>query len=140
MMGRRCFECGHAADHDHHVVPRSLGGTRTIPLCESCHGKVHGCGFTSHRALTARGMQRKRTRGEYTGGVAPYGWRVGANGVKLEVHPGEQAASQRARELRESGLSLRAVAARLEAEGLLPRSGGRWHPSTVRDLLRAETA
>lgn len=89
---------------------------------------------------TATAMQHKRTRGEYTGGVAPYGWRVGADGVKLEVYPGEQAVMVAARELRESGLSLRAVAARLEAEGLLPRSGGRWHPSTVRDLLQAKAA
>jgi 5-methylcytosine-specific restriction endonuclease McrA len=37
-----CFECGAPAAHQHHVVPRSLGGTKTVPLCEGCHGKVHG--------------------------------------------------------------------------------------------------
>jgi hypothetical protein len=30
--------------------------------------------------------------------------------------------------------------AELEAKGLLPRSGGRWHATTVRDLLAAEVA
>lgn len=54
--------------------------------------------------------------------AAPYGWRVGADGVKLEVHPGEQAVMVAARELRKSGLSLEKVGARLEAEGLLPRT------------------
>ena len=38
-----CFECGSENNiHYHHVVPKSLGGTNTIPLCDICHGKVHG--------------------------------------------------------------------------------------------------
>lgn len=39
-----CFECGKPAEHRHHVVPRSLGGTKTIPLCTPCHRKVHAPG------------------------------------------------------------------------------------------------
>lgn len=39
----RCFECGTIGPVDlHHVVPKSKGGTQTIPLCLSCHSKVHG--------------------------------------------------------------------------------------------------
>jgi hypothetical protein len=41
-----CFECGSNNNiHQHHVVPRTLGGVRTIPLCGDCHGKVHGKNF-----------------------------------------------------------------------------------------------
>jgi 5-methylcytosine-specific restriction endonuclease McrA len=29
------------ASHQHHVVPRSLGGVATVPLCHDCHGKAH---------------------------------------------------------------------------------------------------
>ena len=38
-----CFECEAegVAIHHHHVVPRSRGGTKTIPLCEPCHSKAH---------------------------------------------------------------------------------------------------
>ena len=36
-----CFECGSAAAHEHHVIPRAKGGQRTVPLCERCHGLVH---------------------------------------------------------------------------------------------------
>jgi DNA-binding CsgD family transcriptional regulator len=38
-----CFECG-TKEHiqNHHVVPRSKGGKKTIPLCNTCHGIVHG--------------------------------------------------------------------------------------------------
>lgn len=37
----QCFECGSAATQDHHVVPYCLGGRKTIPLCDACHGMVH---------------------------------------------------------------------------------------------------
>jgi len=37
-----CFECGGLAEHEHHVVPESLGGTKTVPLCRSCHALAHG--------------------------------------------------------------------------------------------------
>jgi len=39
----RCFECETIGPVDlHHVVPKSKGGTKMIPLCLSCHTKVHG--------------------------------------------------------------------------------------------------
>jgi hypothetical protein len=37
----RCLECGGPAEHRHHVIPRSRGGTRTVPLCQDCHDLVH---------------------------------------------------------------------------------------------------
>ena len=40
----KCFECNEHMDENHHVVPRSKGGKRTIPLCGECHGKAHGIG------------------------------------------------------------------------------------------------
>jgi len=36
-----CFECGEPAVLEHHVVPFSVGGTKTVPLCAVCHKKVH---------------------------------------------------------------------------------------------------
>lgn len=39
---RPCFECEKPSEHDHHVVPRVFGGTKTVPLCKECHGKAHG--------------------------------------------------------------------------------------------------
>lgn len=40
-MNLTCFECGSPARHAHHVVPKSRGGQRTIPLCVACHHKAH---------------------------------------------------------------------------------------------------
>jgi DNA invertase Pin-like site-specific DNA recombinase len=88
---------------------------------------------------TATAMRHKRARREYTGGHAPYGWRVGADGVALQADPPEQQAIRRAHALRSAGWSLRAIGRRLSLEGMAPRRRGAWHPKTVNDLLRAMT-
>ncbi len=36
-----CFECNAKAEHDHHVIPRCRGGSKTVPLCLRCHGLAH---------------------------------------------------------------------------------------------------
>lgn len=35
-MLQACFECGVPADYDHHVIPKSQGGRKTVPLCRNC--------------------------------------------------------------------------------------------------------
>lgn len=59
-----CFECGDTGNlHNHHVVPKILGGTKTVPLCEKCHGHVHGRHMVNHARLAAIGMEKARQRG-----------------------------------------------------------------------------
>ena len=54
-----CWECGDQGPiHNHHVVPKSLGGKRTIPLCLECHGKVHNADLLSMSELSVRGRRR----------------------------------------------------------------------------------
>lgn len=36
-----CFECGAPKEEMHHIIPKSRGGIKTIPLCLDCHGKAH---------------------------------------------------------------------------------------------------
>ena len=48
---RRCFICGHDTDiQKHHITPRSAGGDDSVKnikwLCESCHNKVEGLGWS----------------------------------------------------------------------------------------------
>ena len=38
---KTCFECGKIATENHHIIPKSMGGNKTIPLCTFCHAKVH---------------------------------------------------------------------------------------------------
>lgn len=66
MKTNECFECGVTEDlQQHHVVPRSRGGTKTITLCTQCHGKAHGRDLKGleHSRLTKEGIQRARQRG-----------------------------------------------------------------------------
>jgi hypothetical protein len=70
-----CVACGDpdpAHLHQHHLVPRSCGGTNDptnkITLCCICHGKWHGVEWdNSHPALIAAGMARARAKGKPIG-------------------------------------------------------------------------
>lgn len=56
----RCFECGTIGPVDlHHVVPKSKGGTKMIPLCLSCHSKVHGENMLNFRKLAKESRNKK---------------------------------------------------------------------------------
>lgn len=64
-----------------------------------------------------------------------------AQGVKLGAPAfADQVAIARMRELRAEGLTLRAIAAQLTAEGHASQKGGPWHPSSVADILRRAEA
>lgn len=69
MAPRACFECGSQKGlHDHHIVPKSSGGTATVPLCPPCHGKAHGLHLKkNHSDLIRKGMQRAKSRGIHIG-------------------------------------------------------------------------
>jgi DNA invertase Pin-like site-specific DNA recombinase len=88
----------------------------------------------STRTKVALGQKKKR--GEKLGGALPYGQRLAADGVHLEVDPAEAPLVARAKELRAEGLTFKAIADRLADEGHRPRSG-RWHPMTVARIVAA---
>lgn len=88
------------------------------------------------KARTKAALAVKRSRGERIGAV-PFGYRLAADGVHLEADAGEQESLTLMRQYRAEGLTLRAIAARLDAQGLLPRSGKNWHPNTVARALAA---
>jgi len=132
-----CFECGMVAEYDHHVVPRSRGGTGTVRLCGSCHALAHHRSKNMNTsALTKDAFARKRENNEKCGGQSPYGWEVGPDGVHMIPNTEEQEAINKAIELRKSGLSLRKVGAKLSSLGMHPRTGKSWHAKTVRSLVR----
>lgn len=85
---------------------------------------------------TSAAMQYKASKGEYTGGRARYGFRVGADGVTLEADPKEQEALQVTHALREEGYSYREIAAALTARGFRSRTGGTFGPSSISRFLK----
>lgn len=68
ILKDECFECGSTKNiHYHHIVPATLGGTKTIPLCVICHGKVHGRDFLKHKELQRIGIERAKLNGVFIG-------------------------------------------------------------------------
>lgn len=58
-----CFQCGVNTNiHQHHVVPRTLGGTETIPLCVNCHGLVHDRSFLTIGNLIKHGKMKTKNK------------------------------------------------------------------------------
>ena len=71
---KECFECGTIDDlQEHHVVPRSRGGTKTVTLCYSCHMKAHGRDSKGlqHGRLTKEALQIAKSRGVKLGSANP---------------------------------------------------------------------
>lgn len=129
MTDSLCFECGHPAEHAHHVVPALLGGTKTVPLCTPCHGKAH-----QSRALALLAKARKAKR-EATGrceGRRPFGERPGEQQT-IEV-------MQQLRRRRHDGKawSYKRIADELNGRGLTGRMGRAWRASSVHDILKRE--
>jgi len=86
---------------------------------------------------TSAAMQHKASLGEYTGGVAPYGYELAADGISLVAVECEQAVIAEARTLRAAGLSLRKVAATLDSKGLRARNGRTFAASQVARMVAA---
>ena len=74
-MKDKCVNCGKPAEHYHHIIPRSLGGTdnktNLVALCNACHGKLHGLEYTdgklSHSELIKRGQAKAKEQGKRIG-------------------------------------------------------------------------
>jgi DNA invertase Pin-like site-specific DNA recombinase len=89
------------------------------------------------RARTRAALAAKRARGQRVSGWIPYGHALAADGRSLVGCPREAVVVARARELRQEGLTLRAVADRLAAGGHVARSGRPFGPQSVANMLGA---
>lgn len=88
---------------------------------------------------TRAALRFKRANGFKTGGAVPYGFTVDRTSGKprLVELADEQAAIGRMLQLHNAGRSLRAIAAELTADGIAPRSGGRWHAKVIAGIITA---
>ena len=128
-----CFDCDQPATQDHHVVPVSLGGVRTVPLCDQCHALVHDRRAVSISTLTRQALERKKAKGQRTGQV-PYGSQLGEDGVHLEDNAQERRVIAVIQRMRAEGLSLCRIAKRLD-EYAVPARGTKWHTTTIFRIL-----
>lgn len=78
-------------------------------------------------------LQHKKAKGEKTGGDCPFGFR--ARKGRLVRHAEEQKTVRAILELRNKGLSYRAIGRKLKAAGMTRRDGSlEWHPEAVRRI------
>lgn len=91
------------------------------------------------RARTRSALAAKKLRGERTGAV-PFGYRLAADGIHLEVEEAEQAVIATVRELAGAGLSQRAIVVALGARGVTGRTGSPLQQTQVARLLRTARA
>jgi DNA invertase Pin-like site-specific DNA recombinase len=87
------------------------------------------------RARTTAALAVIRSSGRKTGGDAPYGYSVAADGRTLVAVESEQVVIARARALSAEGKSLRSVAATLLAEGHTSRTGRPFAAQQVARML-----
>lgn len=83
---------------------------------------------------TKAALSHKRSKGERTGEV-PFGFRLAADGVRLERDDNESRIIELIQSLREQGLSYAAIAAELDAAGMAPKKAAKWNAMTVRNIV-----
>lgn len=132
-----CFECGNPASHHHHVIPRSLGGTKTVPLCESCHPRAHGeNGYWNTSELAKKRKQEMRARRQWTGGSAPFGYCI-TKEHKLRPIPHEWEVVKRVLIQRMLGLSFGKISTQLNELGTPTKKGApSWTRCVVKQIVR----
>jgi len=84
---------------------------------------------------TSAALAHKKSKGEFTGGRVPFGYRLSENGVDLEPHPEERATIKAAMRHRLAGISLREVGRRLASDGAASRKGTVFGAKQVSRLL-----
>ena len=83
---------------------------------------------------TRQAMQHMKAQGRVVGSI-PHGF--ARDGDRVIQHDAEQRVVALARELRDRGLTLRAIGDELAARGAFNRAGRPFHPESVRAMLRA---
>lgn len=77
----------------------------------------------------------KRSKGEHPGGLVPFGFEL-VDGVRLIPKPEEFKALKLMHTLRQQGLTLRAIVAILQEQGIPTKKGhGKWQPVVVMRIL-----
>jgi hypothetical protein len=135
MKDKKCFECGEKASHNHHVVPRSLGGTKTIPLCHNCHGLAHGKkGLQDTAELTRLAMKKKKEAGLRIGDI-PFGFSLQEDKKTLTKNEYEQKIILEVLDLANQSFSIRKICRYLTHLRYKPR-GEKWNSETIRRIIK----
>lgn len=132
-MGARVFST--SASEDAYLDPEGAADDPSRTMIRQILGAVAQYERAMIRLRLRAGKARKAAHGGYIGGSIAFGYKL-VDGVLVEAED-EQETRERITALRAEGLSLRAIAATLAAEGRKPKHSARWHPESLRLILRA---
>ncbi len=144
----RCFECSKSAEGWHHIVPKSRGGTQTVPLCGDCHAKSHHSSANmAHRTLTREGLQRAKARGVKLGSKKAGRWLDQANGWAAAKAKAVETCQQKAhqayenvlptiKQMQDEGRTVGEITVWLNAQGFLTSAKGPFTVPTVWRILK----
>ena len=137
----KCWECEIETEviHHHHVVPQSRGGTKTVPLCISCHSKAHHIEMNMHhRTLIMEGIQRAKEKGVRFGSPRHHEARAIANKVRAANSERYIARTMVAiREIQATGITTQSGIARcLNARGMRTSRGKPFTQPLVRYVIK----
>jgi len=85
---------------------------------------------------TSAALQYKKSQGQRIGAI-PFGFALGADGKSLIEDASEQEALTIVKELRNQGMTIRAIVAELNARNIPTAQGRTWHIATVQRVLKA---
>ena len=88
------------------------------------------------RTTNALGHMRRQNR--RISSTVPFGYELATDKVSLVPVASEQAAIGRMMQRRDAGMSLAAVAASLEAEGVQTKTHGKWYPASVANIINRQ--
>jgi len=136
---KECWECNITGVplHNHHPVPRSRGGTKTVPLCEPCHSKAHHRKKNMNTStLSKEGIQRAKARGVKLGNpnilkdVQP----LGVKAKQASASAFNSGVKSIVKDLRTAGCkTVVSLVAKLNEMGIKSRTGAGW---TYNNLYR----
>jgi DNA invertase Pin-like site-specific DNA recombinase len=87
---------------------------------------------------TRDALRHKRTSGERVGNIR-FGFRLSPDGKHVEPDPGEQGVLTEIRHLRQSGHTMRGIAAALNHKSLRTRRGSAWRLEHVARIIKQAT-
>ncbi len=137
---KKCFECEATEDlQEHHVVPRSKGGAKTVTLCYDCHMKVHGRAGNglNHSKLTKAALHQAKKRGVKLGVDNPLIKDAVMEGKKKQGEDTIERVLPYIEEARALGIvSYRGITQYLNEKGVPSPRGGKWYPASVSKVMK----